>query len=148
MSGATFTTERSPTLSCVRAARDGKVYACDRKNDRIRVFQKDGKFLQEAFVSKTTLGEGSVWDIAFSADAQQRFLYVADGTDQTVWIIRRETLETIAALGSAGRYPGQFFGVASIAVDSKGNLYTGETGEGKRLQKFVYKGPAPVVGGR
>ena len=84
------------SLSCVRAARDGKVYACDRKNDRIRVFQKDGKFLQEAFVSKTTLGEGSVWDIAFSADAQQRFLYVADGTDQTVWIIRRETLETIA----------------------------------------------------
>jgi len=30
--------------------------------------------------------------------------------------------------------------VHSIATDSKGNLYTVETYEGKRLQKFIYKG--------
>jgi DNA-binding beta-propeller fold protein YncE len=137
-----FKPERASASSCVRAAKDGKVYVCDRKNDRIQVFQKDGKFLQEAFVSKTTLGEGSVWDIAFSPDAQQRFMYVADGADQTVWVLRRDTLEVISQVGSGGRYPGHFYGVGSVAVDSKGNLYTGETYEGKRLQKFIYKGLA------
>jgi DNA-binding beta-propeller fold protein YncE len=128
------------TVSCVRVAQDGKVYVCDRKNNRIQVFQKDGKFLQEAFVSKTTLGEGSVWDIAFSPDAEQRFMYVADGADQTVWVLRRGTLAVIANVGAGGRWPGHFYGVGSMAVDSKGNLYTGETYEGKRVQKFTYKG--------
>ncbi len=137
-----------PGATCVRAAKDGNVYVCDRKNDRIQVLQNDGKLLQEAFVSKTTLGEGSVWDIAFSPDAQQRFMYVADGADQTVWVLRRDTLEVISHVGSGGRYPGHFYGVGSVAVDSKGNLYTGETYEGKRLQKFIYKGLGPVVGGR
>lgn len=138
-----FKPERSPAASCVRAAKDGTVYVCDRKNDRIEAFQKDGKFLREAFVSKTTRGEGSVWDIAFSPDAQQRFMYVADGADQTVWILRRDTLEVVSQVGSGGRYPGHFYGVGSVAVDSKGNLYTGETYEGKRLQKFIYKGLGP-----
>jgi len=61
-------------VSCAAAAKDGSVYVCDRQNDRIQVFQKDGKFVREAFVSKTTLGDGSVWDIAFSSDPQQRFI--------------------------------------------------------------------------
>ncbi len=80
-----------PGATCVRAAKDGNVYVCDRKND---------------------------------------------------------TLEVISHVGSGGRYPGHFYGVGSVAVDSKGNLYTGETYEGKRLQKFIYKGLGPVVGGR
>jgi len=126
------------TLSCVKIARDGMVYVCDRQNDRIQVFQKDGKFLKEAFVSKTTSGDGSVWDIAFSPD--QRRLYVADGHDKKVWILDRASLETIGSFGDGGRYPGQFYGVGSVAVDSKGNVYTGETYEGKRVQKFVSKG--------
>jgi hypothetical protein len=32
--------------------------------------------------------------------------------------------------------------VHSIASDSKGNLYTTETYEGKRVQKFIYRGIA------
>lgn len=128
------------TVSCAAVARDGSVYVCDRQNDRIQVFQKDGKFLKEAFVSKTTLGDGSVWDISFSSDAQQRFLYVADGHDKKVFVLRRDTLETVTSFGDGGRLAGQFYGVGSIAVDSKGNVYTGETYEGKRVQKFVYKG--------
>jgi DNA-binding beta-propeller fold protein YncE len=140
VTGGTFKPESLRAANCVRAAKDGTVYVCDRKNNRIQVFPKNGKLLKEALVSKTTLGEGSVWDIAFSPDAQQRFLYVADGADQTVWILRRDTLETIASVGSGGRYPGHFYGVGSVAVDSKGNLYTGETYEGKRLQKFRFTG--------
>jgi len=128
------------TLSCVKIAKDGMVYVCDRQNDRIQVFQKDGKFVKEGFVSKTTTGDGSVWDVAFSNDAQQRWLFVADGHDKKVWIVDRQSLETVGSFGDGGRYPGHFYGVGSVAVDSKGNVYTGETYEGKRVQKFVMRG--------
>jgi DNA-binding beta-propeller fold protein YncE len=125
------------TLSCVKIAKDGMVYVCDRQNDRIQVFQKDGKFVKEAFVSKTTTGDGSVWDIAFSPD--QRVLFVADGHDKKVWMLDRASLEILGSFGDGGRYPGRFYGVGSVAVDSKGNVYTGETYDGKRVQKFVKK---------
>jgi hypothetical protein len=125
------------TVSCVKVAKDGMVYVCDRQNDRIQVFQKDGKFVKEGFISKTTTGEGSVWDLAFSRDPQQSTLYVADGHDKKVWIVNRSSLETTASFGDGGRLPGHFYGVGSVAVDSKGNVYTGETYEGKRVQKFV-----------
>jgi DNA-binding beta-propeller fold protein YncE len=125
------------TVSCVKLSKDGMVYVCDRQNDRIQVFRKDGRFVKEAFVSKTTTGDGSVWDVAFSPD--QRLLYVADGHDKKVWILDRTSLETIGSFGDGGRYPGHFYGVGSVAVDSKGNVYTGETYEGKRVQKFVIK---------
>jgi hypothetical protein len=88
-------------------------------------------------VSKTTLGDGSVWDIAFSRDPRQQFLFVADGQDQRVFVLRRDTLEIVSTVGGGGRWPGAFYGVGSVAVDSKGNLYTGENLEGKRVQKFV-----------
>jgi DNA-binding beta-propeller fold protein YncE len=127
------------TVSCVRLAKDGTVYVCDRQNDRIQSFKKDGTFVKEGFVSKTTLAGGSVWDIAFSSDPQQQFLFVADAQDEQVWIVNRSTLEVVGKFGDGGRYPGQFRGVGSVAVDSKGVLYTGETFEGKRVQRFVKK---------
>jgi autonomous glycyl radical cofactor GrcA len=135
------------TVSCVKLAKDGAVYVCDRQNNRVQVFKKDGTFVKEAVISKSTLGDGAVWDVAFSNDAQQRFLYVADGQDQKVFVLRRDTLEVVSTFGGGGRYPGLFFGVGSIAVDSKGNVYTGETYEGKRLQRFVFKGVAAAKGG-
>jgi hypothetical protein len=135
------------TVSCVRIARDGLVYVCDRQNNRVQVFRKDGTFVKEAFVSKTTLGDGAVWDAAFSPDPQQRYVYVADGQDQKVFVLLRDTLAVVSSFGSGGRYPGSFFGVGSIAVDSKGNVYTGETYEGKRLQRFEFKGTGPARGG-
>jgi DNA-binding beta-propeller fold protein YncE len=148
---STYEPDKAPekqfrSVSCVRIARDGLVYVCDRQSDRIQVFKKDGAFVKEGLVSKSTLGEGSVWDIAFSHDPQQQFLYVADGSDQKVWVLRRDTLEVVSSVGAGGRWPGHFYGVGNIAVDSKGNLYTGETYEGKRLQKFIYKGLGAPVG--
>jgi DNA-binding beta-propeller fold protein YncE len=134
---------RTP-VHCAELANDGLVYVCDRPNDRIQVFQRDGKFVKETFIAKKTLGDGSVWDIAFSKDPQQRYLYLADGKNEKVYILERETLRILTSFGDGGRQPGQFFGVHSIATDSKGNIYTTETYEGKRLQKFVYRGLGPV----
>jgi len=131
-------------VSCVKMAKDGMVYVCDRQNDRIQVFQKDGKFVKEGFVAKTTTGDGSVWDVAFSNDAKQQFMYVADGQDKTIWILQRETLEVLGNFGQGGRFPGTFYGVDGVAVDSKGNLYTAETLEGHRVQKFVNRGMGPA----
>jgi DNA-binding beta-propeller fold protein YncE len=131
-------------VHCAELASDGLVYVCDRPNDRIQVFKKDGTFVKETFIAKKTLGDGSVWDIAFSRDPQQRYLYHADGKNEKVYILERDTLKILTSFGDGGRQPGQFFGVHSIATDSKGNIYTTETSEGKRLQKFVYKGLGPV----
>jgi DNA-binding beta-propeller fold protein YncE len=135
---------RTP-VHCAELSNDGHVYVCDRPNDRIQVFTKDGKFVKEAFIAKRTLGDGSVWDIAFSRDPQQKYLYLADGKNERVYILDRQSLEVLTSFGDGGRQPGQFFGVHSIATDSKGNIYTTETYEGKRLQKFVYKGVGPVA---
>jgi DNA-binding beta-propeller fold protein YncE len=135
---------RNP-VHCADVSNDGLVYVCDRPNNRLQVFKTDGTFVKEAFFAKKTLGDGSVWDVAFSKDPAQTFLYVADGLNEKIRVLRRDTLEELTTFGDGGRQPGQFFGVHSIASDSKGNLYTTETYEGKRLQKFVYKGLRAVT---
>ena len=134
---------RNP-VHCSDVSNDGFVYVCDRQANRLQVFTKDGKFVKEQWYARRSLSEGSVWDVAFSRDPEQRYLFMADGRNQKVRIILRETLEEITNFGDGGRQPGQFFGVHSVATDSKGNLYTTETYEGKRLQKFVYKGMKQV----
>jgi len=134
---------RNP-VHCADLSNDGFLYVCDRVNDRLQVFRPDGTFVKEAFIAKNTLASGSVWDVAFSKDQQQRYLYVPDGMNNRVYVLRRDTLEVLTSFGDGGRQPGQFFGVHSIATDSKGNVYTTETWEGKRIQKFVFKGVGRV----
>lgn len=129
----------SPVL-CAKLSNDGLVYVCDTQNDRIQVFKKDGSFVKEKVIAPGTRGTGSVWDVAFSRDPQQRFLYVADGANMKVHILDRQSLDELTAFGDGGRQPGQFYAVHSVATDSKGNLYTVETFEGKRIQKFNYRG--------
>ena len=135
---------RNP-VHCVELSHDGLLYVCDRVNDRIQVFKPDGAFVKEAFFNKDTLGSGSVWDIAFSKDPQQKYIYLADGENDRVHIIDRESLEVLTSFGEGGRQPGEFYGVHSIATDSKGNIFTTETYRGQRVQKFAYKGLAPVA---
>jgi DNA-binding beta-propeller fold protein YncE len=137
---------RSP-VHCAEPTTDGLVYVCDRANDRIQEFTKDGTFVREVRIAPETLGDGSVWDIAFSRDPEQRFIYMADGKNMKVYIIERETLEVLTSFGDGGRQPGQFFAVHSIATDSQGNIYTTETYEGKRVQKFSYMGLGPIPEG-
>jgi DNA-binding beta-propeller fold protein YncE len=134
-----------PPVHCADLSNDGLLYVCDRGNDRLQVFKPDGTFVREVFLAKNTKASGSVWDVAFSRDPQQRFLYVADGMNNRIYILQRDTMQVLTSFGDGGRQPGQFYGVHSIAVDSQGNIYTTETWEGKRLQKFVNKGLAPVT---
>lgn len=132
-------------VHCAELSHDRLLYVCDRSNDRIQVFEPDGTFLREAFIAEQTLGSGSVWDIAFSKDADQTYIYVADGINEKVHVVQRDTLEVLTSFGDGGRQPSQFFGVHSIATDSQGNVYTTETYEGKRVQRFVYKGMGPIT---
>ena len=130
---------RNP-VHAAEPSNDGFVYVCDRPNNRIQVFKKDGTYVTEKIIARMTLGGGSTWDIAFSRDTGQKFLYLADGQNMKIYVIERKTMEILTTFGDGGRQPGQFYGVHSIATDSKGNIYTTETYEGKRVQKFVYKG--------
>lgn len=135
---------RTP-VHCVALANDGLLYVCDRTNDRIQVFKTDGSYVKEIFIEKNTLGDGSVFDIALSKDPSQKYLYVADGSNMKVHVIERSTMEVLTTFGDGGRQPGQFYAVHSIATDSKGNIYTTETYRGQRVQKFHFKGIAPVT---
>src|SRR6059058_3049200 len=135
---------RNP-VHCAELSVDRLLYVCDRVNDRIQVFKPDGTFVKEAFIEKETRGSGSTWDITFSKDAQQKYIYLADGENDRVHIMLRDTLEILTSFGDGGRQPGQFYAVHSIATDSKGNIFTTETYRGQRVQKFVYKGMASVT---
>ena len=135
----------SSPVHCAEVSNSGLVYVCDRAHDRIQVFQKDGTYVDEMVVMPNTTGSGAAWDLDFSPDPDQTYIYLADGVNQRIHIIDRENLEHLTSFGDGGRQPGQFFGAHSIATDSNGNIYTTETYEGKRLQKFSYKGMGPVT---
>jgi hypothetical protein len=126
-------------------ANDGLLYVCDRTNNRIQVFRTDGTFVREGFVERNTRGDGTAFDVALSRDPQQRFLYLADGSNMRIHVLQRDTLEVLTSFGDGGRQPGQFYAVHSIATDSQGNLYTTETYRGQRVQKFRFRGLAAVT---
>jgi DNA-binding beta-propeller fold protein YncE len=127
---------RNP-VHCVHISRDGLVYVCDRVNNRVQVFTKQGKFVKEFFVRPQTLGIGSVWQFAFSVDENQKYLLVADGENNVIWTLRRDDGTVLGQTGHNGRNAGQFHWVHQVVSDSQGNLYTGEVDTGKRVQKFV-----------
>jgi DNA-binding beta-propeller fold protein YncE len=124
-------------VHAVRLSADGFVYVCDRVNDRIQVFTREGKFLKEFILKPATMGNGSAYDLVFSRDPGQKFLLVADGENNVIWTLRRSDGAVLGSNGHAGRNAGQFHHVHTIASDSHGNLYTGEVDTGRRVQKFV-----------
>jgi len=125
---------RTP-VHCVHISNDGLVYVCDRTNDRIQVFTKQGKFIKEFFIRPATQGFGTAFAMAFSRDAGQEYMLVADGMDSVIWTVRRSDGAVLGSMGHGGHNAGQFDALHTIASDSAGNLYTGEGA--KRIQKFV-----------
>jgi DNA-binding beta-propeller fold protein YncE len=116
---------------------DGLVYAADRNANRIHVTTKEGKFLKEFIVAPMTGEGGSTGGVAFSPDKQQRFLFISDLTNNKIWFLNREDGKIVGEMGSFGENGGQWFGLHMIAVDSQGNIYTGEVFNGERVQRFV-----------
>jgi DNA-binding beta-propeller fold protein YncE len=132
-------------VHCAEPSNDGLVYVCDRTNDRVQVFRLDGTYVTEIQVMPESKGDGSTWDVDFSKDPEQKYMFLADGRNQKVHIYDRKSLVELTNFGTGGHYPGQWYSLHSIALDSKGNLYTTETYQGRRVQKFTYKGLAPVT---
>lgn len=132
-------------VHCAQPSNDGLVYVCDRGADRVQVFRKDGTYVKEMVYNPATLNQGSTWDIAFSKDADQEFIYLADGQNFKISVIDRASMEVLYTFGQGGRQPGTFYAPHSVATDSEGNLYTTETYEGSRVQKFVYQGVRAVT---
>ena len=123
-------------VHCVRFSRDGLVYVCDRINNRVQIFRKDGTFVAEAFFEKNTRLNGAVSELVFSPDREQKFIYMVDGVNNELRIIERASHATLARVGRPGRFAGQFHVVHNIAVDRQGNVYTTEVNTGQRVQKF------------
>jgi sugar lactone lactonase YvrE len=119
---------------------DGLVYVADRRNNRLQVFTTDGKFQREIFVERKTKLLGTSFSVAFSPDAQQELLYLADAGNGRVHVFDRRTLQEVGGFGGIGHYAGEFVFLHNIAVDSRGNVYTAEVGGGRRVQKFVRAG--------
>jgi hypothetical protein len=132
-------------VHCAKVSVDGLVYVCDRTSNRVQVFKTDGTFVREVYTQRDSRGDGTTWDVDFSTDPQQRFLYIADGRNQKIRIFDRATMTQLTSFGKGGHYPGEWYSLHNIAVDSKGNLYTVETYQGRRLQRFLNKGLAPVT---
>jgi DNA-binding beta-propeller fold protein YncE len=136
-------------VHAARVSNDGLVYVSDRGGKRVQVFTLEGKFVTQAFVDRWCeaphCGNGqTVASTAFSHDAEQRFLYVASRSPARIWILDRKTLEPLDSFGRPGVGPGEFYVLHHMNVDTKGNLYTTEVQDGKRAQKFVFKGLVSV----
>jgi streptogramin lyase len=119
----------------IAISRDGLVYVTDRAANRVQVFERGGRFVREGLVAPQTRDLGTAYGVALSADPEQRWLYVNDGSNNRIWILERDTLEVRGSFGSYGRQGGQVLSAHSIAVDSRGNVYVGET-RGRRVQRF------------
>ena len=147
------------TAHCVQIDQDDLVWVCDRANFRIQVFRKDGTFVREVFIARPPAGAtprtislndgrggmrpthiGTVFDLAFSRDPEQRFVFVADGVSEKVWILRRGDMEIVGSIGHAGHWGGAFSMAHNLGVDSANNLYVSESAGGHRIQRFLYRG--------
>jgi sugar lactone lactonase YvrE len=116
-------------------SRDGELYVCDRSNNRVQVFEKDGTFVREIFVNPATR-PGTTGSVAFWPDADQSLMFTSDDSNGNIYVIRREDGTRLGAFGRVGALPGEFDNLHLIAIDRQGNIYSAEV-QGKRVQKFV-----------
>jgi hypothetical protein len=133
------------TLHGLVGTKDGLIYVSDRRGNRIQVFRQNGEYLMEKFVRPETGGSGSGFSLQVSRDPDQSILYLMDGTNMRVWILRRKDLQILDRFGKPGRQAGEFIRAHMIAIDSKNRMYTGEAGNGRRMQRWILKGTRPAA---
>jgi hypothetical protein len=131
---------------CIRLGADHLIYACDRGQNKINVYQRDGTFVGNmTVIPNTPGGNGSAWDIDFSKDAAQTYAFISDGGNEVMWIFDRAgslsgaNPQPLSGFGRPGHDPGTFTFLHMMAIDSKGNIYVGETVGGNRIQKIITK---------
>ncbi len=125
-------------VHCIGLAKDGLVYVCDRMNNRVQVFHKDGSFVRQYVFDPKTQGSGSAWGLAFSPlDKKQKYFVLIDGTNNVMETVRVSDGAVVGTFGRPGRKPASFIGCMSASSIRRGNFYTGEVDTGKRLQKWV-----------
>jgi sugar lactone lactonase YvrE len=144
------------TVHGLKVSNDGFVYVADRGGKRVQVFTTEGKYINQVWVDRfceapggTNLmcGNGqTAASVAFSSDPGQQFLYVASRSPSRVIVFNRKTLAHLSEFGSLGIRPGEFYGMHHMTTDDKGNLYTSEVGDGRRVQKFLYQGTESATG--
>jgi NHL repeat len=146
-----------PPVHGVKVSNDGLVYVADRGGKRVQVFTVDGKYITQVWVDRWCLVVGggcnngnTAASVAFSPDPGQRFLYVASRSPARIWVFDRKTLQPLDSFGRPGIAPGEFDTLHHMTTDNKGNLYSSEVEDGRRVQKFVFKGlvsmPVQVTG--
>lgn len=129
----------------IKVSHDGKVYVADRSNRRIQVFTTDGKYVTQMFLNRAGPASGSAAGLSFSPDREQQFMYVADYGNSRIAVVDRKGLTVLYQFGERSVKPGHFQGLHHMAVDSKGNIYTGEVAPGARVQKFTFKGRSTTL---
>jgi DNA-binding beta-propeller fold protein YncE len=129
-------------VHCAVVSQDGFLYVCDRTNRRMQVFTVDGKYVTQVFINKNE--EPSVSGVVLSQDPRQKYIFAADYGNSRIAVVDRKTLHVVYQFGRRGNAPGEFQGLHNIAIDPKGNLYTGEVVPGNRIQRFIYKGLGPM----
>jgi hypothetical protein len=130
---------------CVALGRDGLVYACDRNNNRIEVFDKMGNLQRIIAIDPrppvapdtALLGTLRATDVTFSLDRSMTWMYDTDLGNNAVWIIDRRLGQVVSGFGRSGHNAGEFIFPHTLDLDSNGNLYVAETINGRRIQKFV-----------
>ncbi len=145
-----------PAMHFVEISNDGLVYIGERGQNRIQVFTKAGEWQQDIYVSPNTPSQrtcgsldwmpgpcGTMYKMVISVDPEQKYLFVADAANNVIWSVDRRSGETLGHFSRPGRLAGELNFPNAISMDSKGNIYTGEVSNGKRIQKFV---PVMAVG--
>ncbi len=127
------------TVHGLTGSNDGFIYVADRRGNRIQAFDQQGKFIRETIIAPETRASGSAFVPVLSPDSAQQWLYLADGTNHKIWILRRSDLTVVGEFGRGGRQLGQMLRPHGMSVDSKGNLYVGEASTGRRVQRFTPK---------
>jgi DNA-binding beta-propeller fold protein YncE len=113
---------------------DGNLYVCDTLNNRIEIFDADGKFIS-AF-GKAGDGPGYFArpkGVAIDSDGH---IWVADGMQDRVQVFNKEA-QLLITFGGHGLLPGQFQGLVGIATDKNNRVFTSEMYPG-RVQQFRY----------
>ena len=113
---------------------DGNLYVCDTLNNRIEVFDADGKFVSTYGKNGDGPGYfGRPKGIAIDSDGH---IWVADGMQDRVQVFNHEW-QLLITFGGHGLLPGQFQGLVGIAIDNNNRVFTSEIFPG-RVQRFRY----------